>query len=66
MQTVEEGSRSIIHAAISPKLEGKGGSYISNCTLARSQPATKNVSLCEKLFVFTCDMLNIKEFGKVL
>lgn len=65
-QTVDEGSRSIIHAAISPKLEGKGGSYISNCTLVRSQPATKNVALCEKLFAVTCDMLNIEEFGKEL
>lgn len=64
VKTVEEGSRSIVHAAISPKLIGKGGSYISNCSLARSNPATKNVALCEKLFKFTCEMLDIKEFGQ--
>lgn len=53
-----------MYAAISPKLECKGGSYVSNCRMIRTNAMTKDIALCEKLFKFTCDMLKIKEFGQ--
>ena len=53
-----------MYAAIAPKLEGKGGSYLSNCLYATSHKLAKNASECKKLFDFTCNMLKIKDFGK--
>jgi NAD(P)-dependent dehydrogenase (short-subunit alcohol dehydrogenase family) len=63
-KTPEEGSRTIVYAAIHPKLEGKGGTYFSNCFYARSHPLTKNPTELKKFFDFTCTMLNIKNFGE--
>lgn len=53
-----------MHAAISPKIEGKGGSYMSNCRLAKMHSKAKDAAYCERFFKFTCDLLKLKEFGK--
>lgn len=63
LQTPEEGARTIMYAAISPKLEDKGGSYLSNCSKSKINPITNNVAACKKLFDFTLDSLKIKDFG---
>lgn len=63
-KTAEQGSRTIVFAAISPKIEKKGGSYLSNCRFVKSHAMAKDKPLCQKLFEYTCDILNIKEFGK--
>lgn len=62
---MEEGSRTIIYAAICPELEGKGGVYLTNCLIKppANEVAHDDVE-CEKLFNYTCDMLNIKNYGK--
>lgn len=59
----EEGSRCVVYAAIAPKLEGKGGSYLSNCVRVQVNPAAKSPEKCEKLFKFSCSLLNIDEYG---
>lgn len=58
----EEGSRTVVHAAIAKKLEGKGGNYISNCRIGKTHKLANDLIECEKFFRYTCDMLNIKEF----
>lgn len=64
-KTPEQGSRCVVYAAIAPKLEGKGGSYLSNCVRAKVHPATIDYQRCERLFKFSCDLLNIEKFGSV-
>uniref|UniRef100_A0A182JCK3 Dehydrogenase with different specificities related to short-chain alcohol dehydrogenase n=1 Tax=Anopheles atroparvus TaxID=41427 RepID=A0A182JCK3_ANOAO len=58
----EEGSRTVVYAAIAPKLEARGGCYLSNCREAGSHRHWKNSVQCEKLFRFTCDKLGIVDF----
>uniref|UniRef100_A0A1A9WIU1 Uncharacterized protein n=1 Tax=Glossina brevipalpis TaxID=37001 RepID=A0A1A9WIU1_9MUSC len=64
-KTPEEGSRTPVFAAISPKLEDReGGLYLSNCRKALSiNPVALNPKKCEKFFKFSCDLLGIEEFG---
>lgn len=58
----EQGSRTVVYAAIAPELEGKGGTYLSNCRVASCHRFWKNSVQCDKLFQFTCDTLGIKDF----
>ncbi|XP_059622317.1 dehydrogenase/reductase SDR family member on chromosome X homolog [Phlebotomus argentipes] len=60
----EQGSRTVVFAAISPKLEGKGGSYLSNCRLHRTHAMAKDKAACQKLFDYTREMLKIEDFGR--
>lgn len=61
-KTPEEGARTIVHAAIAPQLEDKGGSYISNCTMQRTNPVAKDERLCASLFAITSKELGIEDF----
>ncbi|CRK88704.1 CLUMA_CG002366, isoform B [Clunio marinus] len=54
-KTPEEGSRTVVYAAISPKLEGDGGTYLSNCTKWNYHKSSDDPVECEKLFNFTYD-----------
>ena len=64
-QTVEEGARTIVFAAIEPQLEGKGGAYLTNCLIKIPvNDIAHDDEECEKLFKYTCNMLNIENFGK--
>uniref|UniRef100_A0A182N3G4 Dehydrogenase with different specificities related to short-chain alcohol dehydrogenase n=1 Tax=Anopheles dirus TaxID=7168 RepID=A0A182N3G4_9DIPT len=58
----EEGSRTVVYAAISPKLEARGGCYLSNCRESSSHRFCNNSVQCEKLFNVTCDALGIDDF----
>jgi hypothetical protein len=62
-QTPEEGSRTIVYAALSPALEGKGGNYLSNCTETRMHPKARSPMECKKLFAYSCELLKIENFG---
>lgn len=59
----EEGSRTVVYAAISPNLEAKGGSYLSNCMTMSPHSAASDARECQKLFDFTCKLLKIENFG---
>lgn len=65
-KSAEEGSRTIAYAAISPKIENKGGAYLSNCRFVRSHPMAKDKEMCKKLFEHTCNLLKIKAFGEIM
>ncbi|CRK94471.1 CLUMA_CG007977, isoform A [Clunio marinus] len=59
----ERGSRAVVYAAISPDLEGKPGTYISNCRISKPHWKGSDPIACKKLFDFTCALLNIRSFG---
>lgn len=65
-KSASQGARSILHAVMAPHLEGKGGSYVSNCTMMRTQRASKDEALCARLFTVTCKELGIDDFFKVV
>lgn len=64
-KTPEQGSRSVVFAAIDPKIEGQGGTYISNCARGPMHRDARSPTKCENFFKFTCDMLNIENFESV-
>ncbi|CAG9762072.1 unnamed protein product [Ceutorhynchus assimilis] len=59
-KTPERGAYPIIHACLSPVLEGKGGTYIDNCQVVPASDRAENVELQEKLFSFTKKLLDIE------
>lgn len=63
-KTPEQGSRTIVYCAIEPSLEGKGGSYLSNGSRSPCHPDAKDPKKCEKFFIFSCNLLNIRNYGK--
>lgn len=65
LQKPEAGSRTIVYAAISPYLEGKGGTYLSNCYYDKAHKKAEKPSETKKLFDFTCELLKIQKFGEV-
>lgn len=62
-KTPEQGSRTPVYAAISPRIEGQGGIYLSNCRKGPIHPVALNADKCEKFFKYSCDLLNITKFG---
>lgn len=62
-KTPERGARTPVYAAISLSIEGKGSLYLSNCKQAKLHPSAANPEKCAKLFQFSCDSLNIQDFG---
>ncbi|EFA02555.1 retinol dehydrogenase 12 [Tribolium castaneum] len=63
-KTPEQGAIPIVHACLSPHLEGKGGTYIHNCRIFSTSENAKSEDLQEKLFNFTKDLLKIEDFGQ--
>ncbi|XP_022187488.2 retinol dehydrogenase 11 isoform X2 [Nilaparvata lugens] len=64
-KTPEQGTFPILHAALSKSLVKKGGSYISNCQIARVNKAAENSSLEKALHQYCKDSLAITKFGQV-
>ncbi|XP_060530483.1 dehydrogenase/reductase SDR family member on chromosome X [Cylas formicarius] len=62
-KTAEQGAAPILHACVSPALEGTGGTYIHNCKVVPPSALAQSTELQEKLFSFTKDLLGIKQFG---
>lgn len=62
-KTPEEGARTPVYAAISPRIEGQGGLYLSNCRKAAIHPHALNAEKCEKFFKYSCDLLKIEQYG---
>ena len=62
-KTPEEGSRTIVFAAIDPSIENNGGTYLSNCTKGPMHPDAKNSEKCKKFFDYSCELVEVKNFG---
>lgn len=63
-QTPERGSRTIVYAAITPEIEGHGGTYLSNCCTDKAHQLAADQKECKKFFHFTCNLLKIDDFLK--
>ncbi|XP_030375253.1 dehydrogenase/reductase SDR family member on chromosome X [Scaptodrosophila lebanonensis] len=62
-KTPERGARTVVYAAIDPAIEGQGGTYLSNCGKGPMHGDAKKPEKCEKFFKYSCDLLNIKQYG---
>lgn len=62
-KTPEEGSRSVVFAAIDPSIENEGGTYLSNCTRGPMHPDAKNFEKCKKFFDFSCGLVKVTNYG---
>lgn len=61
-KTPQQGSDSIVYAASSLDIEGKGGLYLDNAHLASTSSFVNNVGYQAVLWQKTCDILNINDF----
>ena len=59
-----QGGDTVVHAAISTEIEGKGGLYLENFYPARNSSFTSDLSNQKNLFELSCRILKIKNFGK--
>ncbi|KAJ8927134.1 hypothetical protein NQ314_020407 [Rhamnusium bicolor] len=63
VNNAEQGAIPIVHACLSSKLEGKGGTYIHNCKVFPTSEMANSVELQKRLFDFTIKLLKINNFG---
>ncbi|KAJ8936785.1 hypothetical protein NQ318_009001 [Aromia moschata] len=59
----QQGAIPIVYACLSSDLEGKGGTYITNCQVTASSKITYSIELQERLFNITKKLLKIEQFG---
>lgn len=64
-KTPEEGSITVVYAAISPEIEGRGGGYYSNCTRMVAHKMSKNTAALEELYNKSCEMLGIQKMKEL-
>ncbi|XP_031348189.1 short-chain dehydrogenase TIC 32, chloroplastic-like isoform X2 [Photinus pyralis] len=62
-KTPETGSISVVYACLSRKLEIATGTYISNSQITSMSASAYSTDLQRRLFEFTMNKLNIREFG---
>lgn len=62
MKTASQGGDSIVHAALSADLEGKGGCYIENTHVKRGSSFVNDTMKQKTLWDRTCAMLGIEDF----
>lgn len=65
-KTPEQGAISVLYTALSPKLENRGGLYVSNCRQGLSSRYSENEDMQKRLFEVSCEMVNVKDFGVVV
>ena len=49
-ETVESGAASVVYAALSPTLQGKGFAYVAHCRVATPSPAALNATAARILW----------------
>ena len=59
VQTAEQGADTVLHAALSPELEARGGRYIDNCQETLSSVESYSSLQGDKLWAKSCTMLGI-------
>ena len=62
MKTASQGGDSIVHAALSPDLESKGGTYIENTHVKAASSFSSDTMKQKMLWDRTCAMLGIEDF----
>jgi hypothetical protein len=66
IQTPGQGAETIIHACLAPGLEGRGGSYLSNCreTAVSSKASCQEVQ--NKLWSVMLSCIEAEKFANLL
>ncbi|XP_069680516.1 polyprenol dehydrogenase-like [Periplaneta americana] len=65
-KTPEQGAITIVHACLSPQLEGLGGSYISNCRETSVSPSANDQKIQAKLWEVMLSLIGVEKFGDLL
>lgn len=60
-QSPDKNGRVVLHAALSPALKNKGGSFVSRGEMKMAHPQTYNVELQETAWALACKELQIKD-----
>lgn len=66
LQTAEEGASTSIYAAVSPELEGVGGTYLYNEQRTKSVDVSYDEELQRKLWTESCKMVGISDISRCL
>ncbi|XP_020371420.2 dehydrogenase/reductase SDR family member on chromosome X [Rhincodon typus] len=61
-KTAAQGASTVIYAAVSPDLEGVGGSYLANGQKTKSADISYDADLQKKLWTQTCKLVGIPEW----
>lgn len=61
LQTTNQGADTILYAALSPTLEGRGGVYLDNCCEIQSNSASYNKADAKRLWEVTQHLTSIKD-----
>ncbi|RZC33254.1 retinol dehydrogenase 12, partial [Asbolus verrucosus] len=59
MKTPQQGSQTVIYAAVDPLLQNASGCYLSNCEIQKASDLVNDTELSEKLYKKTCEIVNI-------
>ncbi|XP_031786708.1 dehydrogenase/reductase SDR family member on chromosome X-like [Nasonia vitripennis] len=59
LKSPAEGAKSIVYAAISPRVEGKNGLYLSNCLEAPVHPTANDQSLQDRLLEYSLKQVRL-------
>lgn len=62
MKSPEQGGDTLVHAALSPELEGKGGLYLENSQEATPSSFSRNIENQIKMWNASCQACGISEF----
>ncbi|XP_025064286.1 dehydrogenase/reductase SDR family member on chromosome X isoform X2 [Alligator sinensis] len=65
-KTAEEGASTSIYAAVSPELEGVGGTYLYNEQRTKSVDVSYDEELQRKLWTESCKMVGISDISRCL
>lgn len=62
MKSPEQGGDTLVHAALAPELEGKGGLYLENSHIATPSSFTRNLEHQIKMWKRSCDACQIENY----
>lgn len=61
-QNPTQGATSVVYAAVSKEVEGRGGIYISNCGAISPNNEADNPDIRERLFKLSLEQTGLKDF----
>lgn len=62
MKTPKQGGDTLVHAALSPELDGKSGLYLENSKIRTPSGYSRNIENQVKMFKASCQLCGIQEF----
>ena len=62
MKTAKQGGDVLVHAAVSPDLEAKGGLYLENSQIRTPSAFCRNLENQKIMWEQSCDLCDISDF----